>query len=229
MIGEAMSTVLFVVTAARTWTLSDGTAHPTGYWAEELLTPYRLLTEAGHTVAFATPDGLAPVADEASLGDDPAEVRSSLAAIAELQNPLRLEDVDLSRYDAVFYPGGHGPMEDLSHDATSGDLISRALDADLPLAMVCHGLAALLAATDEDGAAAAAGRRIAAFTDAEETQGGLADRAPWLLESALRERGIVVDAAEPWADHVVVDGSLVTGQNPQSSASVARALLERLA
>jgi putative intracellular protease/amidase len=229
MIGEAMSTVLFVVTAARTWTLSDGTAHPTGYWAEELLTPYRLLTEAGHTVVFATPEGLAPVADEASLGDDAAEVRSSLAAIGGLQRPLRLEDVDLSRYDAVFYPGGHGPMEDLSQDATSGGLISRALDADLPLAMVCHGLAALLAATGEDGAAAAAGRRIAAFTDAEEAQGGLADRAPWLLESALRERGIVVDVAEPWADHVVVDGSLVTGQNPQSSASVARALLERLA
>lgn len=223
-----MSTVLFVVTAARTWSLSDGTAHPTGYWAEELLTPYRLLTEAGHTVAFATPAGVAPVADEASLGDDADEVRKALAAIAGLSTPLRLEDVDLSTYDAVFYPGGHGPMEDLSQDATSGALISQALNADLPMALVCHGLAALLAATGDDGSAAAAGRRVAAFTDAEEIQAGLADRAPWLLESTLRARGIVVDAAEPWADHVVVDGNLITGQNPQSSGSVARALLDRL-
>lgn len=224
-----MSAVLFVVTAARTWTLSDGTAHPTGYWAEELLIPHRLLTEAGHTVAFATPGGVAPVADEASLGDEAEEIRSALAAIAGLSDPLRLEDVDLSTYDAVFYPGGHGPMEDLSRDAASGALISQALNADLPLALVCHGLAALLAATGEDGAAAAAGRRVAAFTDAEEIQAGLADRAPWLLESTLRERGIVVEAADPWSDHVVVDGNLVTGQNPQSSGSVARTLLERLA
>jgi putative intracellular protease/amidase len=229
MIGEAMSAVLFVVTAARTWTLSDGTAHPTGYWAEELLTPYRLLTEAGHTVAFATPGGVAPVADAASMGEDADEVRNALAAIDGLSNPLSLEDVDLSGYDAVFYPGGHGPMEDLSQDATSGALLEQALNTDLPVALVCHGLAALLAATGEDGTAAAAGRRVAAFTDAEETQAGLADRAPWLLESTLRERGIAVDAAEPWADHVVVDGNLVTGQNPQSSGSVARALLERLA
>lgn len=225
-----MSTVLFVVTAARHWTLSEGTAHPTGYWAEELLTPYRLLAEAGHAVVFATPGGIAPVADEGSLtGEKADELRAGLAAIPGLDAPLRLDEVDLSAYAAVFYPGGHGPMEDLSHDPVSGSLITRALDDGVPLAMVCHGLAALLPAAREDGTNAAAGRRVAAFTDAEETQGGLADRAPWLLESTLRARGVVVEAAEPWADHVVVDGDLITGQNPQSSGSVARALLEQLA
>lgn len=224
-----MSSVLFVVSAARTWTLSDGTAHPTGYWAEELLAPYRVLTAAGHAVAFATPGGLAPVADAASFGADEEDDRAALAAIAGLAAPLDLTRVDLSEYDAVFYPGGHAPMEDLAVDQDSGRLIVRALDAGLPIALVCHGVAALLAAARPDGTLAASGRRVAAFTDAEEIQAGLADRAPWLLESTLRERGVVVEAAEPWADHVVVDGDLVTGQNPQSSESVARALLQRLA
>lgn len=108
-------------------------------------------------------------------------------------------------------------MADLVTDAVSGALLAEALDAGTPTALVCHGLAALLAATREDGALAAAGRTVAAFTEAEERQAGLGERAPWLLETALRDRGVVVDAAEPWADHVVVDGPLVTGQNPQSS------------
>ncbi|MDY0910667.1 type 1 glutamine amidotransferase domain-containing protein [Microbacterium sp. CFBP9034] len=223
-----MSTVLFVVSAARTWTLSDGSAHPTGYWAEELLVPHRLLTAAGHDVIIATPGGVAPVADEGSIGDDDA-LREALALVPGITAPRVLADVDLADYDAVFYPGGHGPMQDLAHDEASGALIVRALDAGLPLALVCHGLAALLAATRADGSLAAAGRTVTAFTDAEEVQGGLADRAPWLLESTLRARGVIVDSAEPWADHVVADGDLLSGQNPQSSSSVARALLARLA
>lgn len=226
-----MSTVLFVVTSARTLTLSDGTAHPTGYWAEELFVPYRVLTEAGHRVEFASPGGAAPTADEASLGADEAEreqLRTALAGIDGLSAPLQMEEVDLERYDAVFYPGGHGPMADLARDAASGALITSALDAGLPLAVVCHGAAALLAAKRADGTLAAAGRTVAAFTDAEELQGGLGDRSPWLLESALRAGGVEVDAAEPWADHVVEDRSLISGQNPQSSKSVARVLLTRL-
>ncbi|WP_203135953.1 type 1 glutamine amidotransferase domain-containing protein [Microbacterium sp. JZ31] len=222
-----MSNVLFVVTGARSWTLSDGSTHPTGYWAEELLTPYRLLTEAGHDVVFASPDGVPPVADEGSLtGDDKA--RDAIAAIPDLQSPRRLDEVDLAEIDAVFYPGGHGPMEDLAVDATSGALLADALEADKPVALVCHGLAALLAARRTDGTLVAAGRTVTAFTDEEERQGGLAEKAPWLLETTLREQGVTVDTAEPWADHLVEDGNLVSGQNPQSSASVARALLRRL-
>jgi putative intracellular protease/amidase len=223
-----MSKVLFIVTAARAWTLSDGRAHPTGYWAEELLAPYRLLTDAGHEVSFATPAGVAPIADEASFADDSGAERSALAAIADLAAPFSLGDVDLSAYDAVFYPGGHGPMEDLARDAESGALITQLLDDRKPLALVCHGVAALLASKRSDGTLSAAGRRVTAFTDEEEAQAGLAARAPWLLESTLRAGGIVLENASPWADHVVVDGNLVTGQNPQSSASVARALLEQL-
>jgi len=224
-----MSAVLFVVSAARHLTLADGTAHATGFWAEELLTPYDVLSSAGHEITFATPGGLAPVADEGSLaGPEGDAARAALAAIPGLAAPQRLEDVDLSAFDAVFYPGGHGPMADLATDPVSGALIVRALDADLPLALVCHGLAGLLAATRADGTLASAGRTVTAFTDAEELQGGLGENSPWLLESALRERGVVVEAAEPWADFVVEDGALVTGQNPQSSASVAQALLAQL-
>ncbi|WP_282847638.1 type 1 glutamine amidotransferase domain-containing protein [Microbacterium oxydans] len=221
-----MSSVLFVVTAARTWTLTDGTAHPTGYWAEELLTPYRALRDAGHSVSFATPGGVAPVADAPSLSEGDAE---AIAAIDQLAAPLVLADVDPADYDAVYYPGGHGPMQDLAVDEDSAALITATLTAGRPLAAVCHGLAALLPARTAAGGSVVAGRRIAGFTDEEERIGGLADRAPFLLESELRSRGAEFDAAAPWTDHTVIDGQLITGQNPQSSASAARALVAALA
>ena len=135
-----MSTVLFVVTAARTWALTDGTAHPTGFWAEELLAPYRLLTDAGHDIAFATPGGVPPVVDVSSLADGDV---AAIAAIPALSTPLVLGDVDPAAYDAVYYPGGHGPMQDLAEDAASAALITATLAAGRPLAAVCHGLAAL--------------------------------------------------------------------------------------
>ncbi|MFS0894324.1 type 1 glutamine amidotransferase domain-containing protein [Microbacterium sp. 179-I 3D3 NHS] len=221
-----MATVLFVVSAARTWTLSDGTAHPTGYWAEELLTPYRMLTDAGHEVVFATPGGVSPVADAASLGDGGAD---AVAAIPALAAPLVLADVDASAYDAVYYPGGHGPMQDLATDADSAALIAATVEAGRPLAAVCHGLAALLPARTSAGEPLVAGRRLTGFTDEEERLGGLADRAPFLLETSLRDLGATVEVAQPWNDHTIVDGALITGQNPQSSASAAAALLAALA
>ena len=221
-----MSAVLFVVTGARAWTLTDGTEHPTGYWAEELLTPYRALRDAGHSVSFATPGGVAPVADAGSLTEGDAE---SIAAIDGLATPLVLADVDPSAYDAVYYPGGHGPMQDLAVDEDSAALITATLAAGRPLAAVCHGLAALLPARTAAGEPVVAGRRVTSFTDEEERLGGLADRAPFLLESELRARGAEVDIASPWSDHTVVDGLLITGQNPQSSASAAQALVAALA
>lgn len=220
-----MSTVLFVVTGARTWTLSDGTAHVTGFWAEELLAPYALLTEAGHDIAFATPGGVAPIADAGSLAEGDAE---AIARITALRTPLVLADVDPLAFDAVYYPGGHGPMQDLAVDADSARLIAATVAAGRPLAAVCHGLAALLPSRTSTGAPVLAGRRITGFSDEEERIGGLADRAPFLLETSLRELGADVEVAAPWSDHTVVDGLLITGQNPQSSASVAAALVTAL-
>lgn len=221
-----MSSVLFVVTGARTWILSDGTEHPTGYWAEELLTPYRLLTEAGHDVAFATPGGVVPVADASSLGAGDA---AAIAEIAGLAAPLTLADVDAEAYAAVYYPGGHGPMQDLAVDPNSAALIAATIAGGRALAAVCHGLAALLPARTAAGEPIAAGRRITGFSDEEERIGGLADRAPFLLEESLRSLGADVEVSAPWSDHTLVDGLLITGQNPQSSASAAAALVAALA
>jgi putative intracellular protease/amidase len=229
-----MSNVLFVVTGARHWTLSDGTQHPTGYWAEELVAPYRAFTGAGHEVAVATPGGVQPVVDEASLapdvngGQDGAdEMRAALTGIPQLESPLRLEDVDAAAYDAVFYPGGHGPMEDLAVDASSAAVLTSTLAAGKPLGIVCHAPAALLA-TGTDGASPFSGYRLTGFTNAEEAQAGLADKAPWLLQDRLVALGCDVVEGEPWAPNVVVDRSLYTGQNPASSGPLAERMLQDL-
>ncbi|MGW0465466.1 type 1 glutamine amidotransferase domain-containing protein [Streptomyces sp. NPDC003027] len=231
-----MSKILFVMTGADHWTLADGTKHPTGFWAEEVVAPYEAFKAAGHRIVVATPGGVVPTVDKGSLtaevngGQEGADkVARALAEIAELRDPIALEDVDVDEYAAVFYPGGHGPMEDLAVDRTSGRILTDALASGKPLAVVCHGPAALLAATTEDGTNAFAGYKVAAFTNAEETQGGLADRAEWLLETRLTEAGVDVRAGEPWAPHVVVDRNLVTGQNPASSAPLAAEVVKRLA
>ncbi|PKW11525.1 Putative intracellular protease/amidase [Streptomyces sp. 1222.5] len=230
-----MSKILFVMTGADRWTLADGTPHPTGFWAEEAVVPYRALKAAGHEVVVATPGGVVPPVDGASLaaevngGQEKAdELTRALEEMTELGTPVKLAEVDLADFAAVFYPGGHGPMEDLAVDAESGRLLVAALDSGRPLAVVCHGPAALLAAVRADGTNAFAGYRAAAFTNEEELQGGLAGRAAWLLQDRLTEAGVDVRAAEPWAPHVVVDRNLVTGQNPASSAAVAEELLKQL-
>jgi putative intracellular protease/amidase len=125
-----MSKILLVVTGADHWTLADGSKHPTGFWAEELVAPYEAFTAAGHEIVIATPGGVVPPLDQGSLapqfngGEEGAKkVADALASISEIQHPISLQDVDLDDYAAVFYPGGHGPMEDLAVDATSGKLL----------------------------------------------------------------------------------------------------------
>lgn len=231
-----MAKILFVMTGADRWTLADGTPRPTGFWAEEAVVPYEAFTGAGHEVVVATPGGVVPPVDEGSLaaevngGQENADrVAATLAAMDELRRPVKLSEVDLDAYDAVFYPGGHGPMEDLAVDADSGRLLSDALASGKPLGVVCHGPAALLAATGEDGSNAFAGYRLTGFTNAEETQAGLADKAKWLLQDRLVEFGADFQEGEPWAPHVVTDRNLVTGQNPASAGPLAAELLKRLA
>jgi putative intracellular protease/amidase len=230
-----MSKILFVMTGVDHWTLADGTKHPTGFWAEEAVAPYEAFKAAGHEIVVATPGGVVPVVDRGSLapevngGQEGADrIAAVLASMTEIENPIRLEDVRLDDYDAVFYPGGHGPMEDLAVNATSGGLLIDTLASGKPLGVVCHAPAALLAAEKSDGSNAFAGYRVAAFTNAEETQAGLAERAKWLLQTRLEEAGVDVRAGEPWAPNVVVDRNLITGQNPASSAPLAAELLKRL-
>ena len=169
-----MKRILFVVTAASKWTLKDGTEHPTGYWAEELAEPHRIFSEAGGGTEIATPGGVAPTLDELSLGVAGGlprrrrDMRSYLEGIqGSLDHPLALVDVNEADFDLVFYPGGHGPMEDLAFDADSGALLERRLGAGRPLALLCHAPAAVLAARSADGTNAFAGRRMTGLSNVE--------------------------------------------------------------
>ncbi|MGX1669211.1 type 1 glutamine amidotransferase domain-containing protein [Streptomyces sp. NPDC055400] len=231
-----MSKILFVLTGATHWTLADGTLHPTGFWAEEAVAPYEAFKAAGHDIVVATPGGVVPTVDKGSLapefngGQEGADqVAAALASFGELQHPVKLEDVNLDGYAAVFYPGGHGPMEDLSTDADSGRLLTLALETGKPLGIVCHAPAAMLAAIKGDGSNAFAGYKVTSFTNAEETQAGFADKAKWLLQDRLVNAGVDFQEGEPWAPKTVVDRNLVTGQNPSSAAPLAAELLKKLA
>lgn len=231
-----MPSVLFVLTGADHWTLNDGTAHPTGFWAEELAAPHRVFAQAGFDITIATPGGVAPTVDSGSLaaeangGQEQADaVASYLASIDEtLRIPARLEDVVPTSYDVVFYPGGHGPMEDLAVSEVSGRLLTSALDSGTQVGVLCHAPAALLPARREDGSWPFAGYRMTGFSNDEETQAGLAAKAPWLLEDRLVELGADYAAAEPWSVHTVHDRNLHTGQNPASSEQLAREILAAL-
>ncbi|WP_433566196.1 type 1 glutamine amidotransferase domain-containing protein [Nocardia sp. CA-151230] len=230
-----MAQILFVMTGVDHWTLADGTEHPTGFWAEEFAAPYEAFTAACHKIAVATPGGVVPTVDRASLtpeangGPERAQrITEILDSAIELQKPIHLADVRLAEYDAVFYPGGHGPMEDLAVNADSGRLLTAALASGKPLGVVCHAPAALLATADADGRSPFAGSRVAAFTNAEEAQAGFADKAKWLLQDRLIALGVDYREGEPFAPHIEVDRNLYTGQNPASSVPLAAELLKAL-
>jgi putative intracellular protease/amidase len=207
---------------------------PTGFWAEELAVPYYALVDAGARVDVASPLGGAVPVDPGSVkpkGGNDAAVERFLADAA-LQNALahtrRADAVDAAAYDAVFFPGGHGTMWDLPGDAGVRAAVETAFAGGKVVAAVCHGVAGLVAATRPDGAPLVQGMRINAFTDAEEAAVGLAGVVPFALESRLRELGARFEAAPMWQAFVVRDGRLITGQNPQSSALVAQAVIDAL-
>ncbi|GIH21433.1 type 1 glutamine amidotransferase domain-containing protein [Rugosimonospora africana] len=220
-----MTSVLIVLSSARVWTRTDGTQHPTGFWAEEFATPHRMLVDAGVDITVATPGGLVPVPDQKSLDTD--EIRGYLDGLsAVLSKPARLEDVDPADYDAVLIPGGHGPMQDLAVNPDIARVLAAMLpDPDKAVAALCHGLAAFLPAGAPDGSWLFRGRRMTSFNDEEERMAQLADHAPWLLETRLRQAGAEFETAAAWTSHVVVDGNLITGQNPASAEAVGEALL----
>jgi len=146
-----------------------------------------------------------------------------------LESPARLEDVDPAGYDAVFIPGGHGPMQDLAVNPDVARILAVMLPDDSKVvASLCHGPAAFLAAGDAEGNWLFKGRKLTAFTDDEEKQAGLANNAPWLLEDRLRAAGAVFEPGPAWASHVVVDGNLITAQNPASAEAAGKAILAKL-
>ncbi|MFF0454341.1 type 1 glutamine amidotransferase domain-containing protein [Nocardia africana] len=228
-----MPKVLFVISAADRWTLNDGEIHPSGYWAEEVAVPHRIFSEAGWDITIATPGGKAPTLDQLSLGIAGGmpwkrrDVKQYLDSIdSALAHPVALDTVDPDAFDVVFYPGGHGPMEDLAYDATSGALLTERLASGKPLALLCHAPAAILAATTPDGKSPFAGYRMTGLSNREELLNRFAKKAPWLLEDKLKETGVEYSKALiPLRPYVVVDRNLYTGQNPQSSEKLAQRLL----
>lgn len=231
-----MAKILFVITASDHWTLADGTRQPAGFWAEEALGPYQVFKEAGYEIVAATPGGVPPTADALSLspdfngGEEGAErMRTALRDATELAHPLRIEDVRIDDYAAVFYPGGWGPMEDLPADVESGKLLTEWLASGKPVSLVCHGPAALLATIGPDGTSPFTGYRLTGLSNAEEKQNGLADRAKWLLQDRLvGDLGADYRETEPFAPHIEVDRTLYTGQNPGSATPLAQEVLKAL-
>src|ERR1700734_3335282 len=223
--GPVTAKVLFIVSGATYWVLKDGTRYATGYWAEEFANPYKILTDAGHEVVVATPGGVTPNVDMMSLrpemvgGNQQAlELEAIIRSAEVMRRPLQLSDVRLEDYDAVYMPGGHGPMSDLAWDADCGRLLTAQLASGNPLFIVCHAPAAMLA-TRIHGVSPFKGYKVTGFANAEEEAVGLASRVTWLLETDLKEKiGVNFSSAKNWQPYMVEDRNLVTGQNPQSAA-----------
>ncbi|MEJ1195135.1 type 1 glutamine amidotransferase domain-containing protein [Pseudarthrobacter sp. CCNWLW207] len=232
-----MSRILMVVSAADSLELADGTQHPTGFWAEELVVAHRSLKASGADITIATPGGKKPTVDPGSLNPEIVGgegmvhefERYLLDIAAELETPAALTSVSVADFDAVVLPGGHGPMADLATDPDLGALLIEANDAGTIIAPFCHGPAGLLSATSKDGSFAFAGRQLTVFTDEEELTGGTGEYTPWLVATTLAERGAIVKSGPAWSSYVVRDGNLISGQNPQSSEAVAAQVIAALA
>jgi len=209
------------------------TGRRTGFWLEEFAAPYYAFKDAFAEVTLASPLGGQPPLDPAS--DDPASQTESIRrfkaddkAQAALAQTQKLSEVSASDYDAVFYPGGHGPLWDLAENAFSIGLIKSFLAEGKPVAAVCHAPGVLRHVKEADGSPLVKGKNVTGFSNTEETAAGLADVVPFLVEDMLKKNGGHYTKAGDWQSHFVVDGLLVTGQNPASSEATAQALLKLL-
>lgn len=210
------------------------TGKKTGFWLEEFAAPYYVLRDAGADITLASPKGGQPPIDPKS--DDPGtetpaikRFRGDPEAQKALANTVKLSTVPPDDFDAIFYPGGHGPLWDLASDQNSISLIEQLYREGKPVGAVCHGPAVLLAAKGPDGVPLVQGKRVTGFTNTEEEAVGLTQVVPFLLEDELKSLGAKYSRGADWSSHTEVDGHLVTGQNPASSEAAAKALLEVLA
>jgi putative intracellular protease/amidase len=207
------------------------TGRKTGFWLEELAAPYYTFKNAGANIVLASPKGGQPPLDPKS--NEPANqtdltrrFERDEKAVAELAATVRLDSVSAEDFDAVFYPGGHGPLWDLAEDATSIQLIQSFIAAGKPTALVCHAPGALRHVVAEEGKPLVEGKKVTGFTNSEEEAVGLTDVVPFLVEDMLKANGGTYSKVEDWAPYVVVDGLLITGQNPASSGPAAARMLE---
>ncbi len=206
------------------------TGKKTGFWLEEFAAPYYVFTDAGADVTLASPKGgqppLDPKSDDADAQtDDTRRFKGDDAAQRALASTVKLSDVKAGDFDAIFYPGGHGPLWDLAEDADSRRLIETFAKNGQPIGAVCHAPAVFRHTNGPDGKMLVAGKRVTGFTNSEEQAVGLTDVVPFLVEDMLKQNGGKYEKGADWGSYVVRDGMLVTGQNPASSAAAAKELL----
>ncbi|WP_116106061.1 type 1 glutamine amidotransferase domain-containing protein [Lewinella sp. IMCC34191] len=222
--------ILFVLTSHDK--LGD-TGKKTGFWIEEFAAPYYTLLDKGADITVATPaGGKAPIDPSSDTKDAQTEDTKRFKQDEQAQRVIattkKLSDVSASDFDAVFYPGGHGPLWDLSEDKTSVALIENFYAQDKPVAFVCHAPAALKNVKDPSGEPLVKGKQVTGFTNSEEEAVGLTDVVPFLVEDMLKKNGGIYSKADDWNVHVLTDGLLITGQNPASSEKVAEELYAAL-
>ncbi|MFJ5779822.1 type 1 glutamine amidotransferase domain-containing protein [Streptomyces sp. NPDC093094] len=203
----------------------------TGFWLEELAAPYYRFKEAGAQLVLASPRGGQPPLDPKSNESgfqtgDTRRFEADPEATKALANTVRLDSVSADDFDAVFYPGGHGPLWDLAEDTVSARLIETTLRSGKPVALVCHAPGVLQHTVDEDGTPLVRGKNVTGFANTEEEAVQLTDVVPFLVEDKLTELGGVYSKTDDWQPYVLKDGLLITGQNPASSAPAADALIE---
>ena len=209
------------------------TGKKTGFWLEELAAPYYTFVDAGAEVVLASPAGGQPPLDPKSNEPDAQtettkRFEADEVAMQALANTHKLSEVLNQDFDAVFYPGGHGPLWDLAKDQNSISLIEQTLQADKPVALVCHAPGVLREVKDAEGRSIVEGKTVTGFSNTEEDGVGLTDIVPFLVEDMLKEKGGKYSKSEDWQVYVQQDGLLITGQNPASSAATAEALLKLL-
>ncbi len=209
------------------------TGKKTGFWLEEFTTPYYVLKDGGAEVVLASPKGGQPPLDPKSDAPD-SQTESTerfdndAAAKKQLASTKKLSDVKAEDFDAVFYPGGHGPMWDMPDNPVSLALLETFVRTGKPVAAVCHAPAALVNVRDAKGEYLVKGRKVTGFSNTEEDAVELSKIVPFLLEDKLKERGGIYSKGADWGAYALVDGQLITGQNPASSQLVAEKLLAQI-
>ncbi|EMB50366.1 General stress protein 18 [Vibrio mimicus] len=222
--------VLIILTSHDTL---GNTGKKTGFWLEELAAPYYVFKDAGADIVLASPQGGQPPLDPKSnepafQTDDTHRFTADEQSKAQLAATVRLDSVNQADFDAVFYPGGHGPLWDLAEDKHSISLIEDFLAANKPVALVCHAPGVLRHVKKPDGRPLVEGKLVTGFTNTEEAAVELTDVVPFLVEDELKSKGGIFSRGNDWAPYVVDDGLLITGQNPASSTPVATLLLNHL-
>lgn len=225
-----MKKVLFVLTSHDQL---GNTGAKTGFWIEEFASPYYVLRDHGIHVDIASPKGGQPPIDPKSALPEfatPATARFNADVNTQeiLRNTIKLEGIHLTEYDGIFYPGGHGPMWDLSEDPNSITLIESFYRNNKPVAFVCHAPGALRHVKNVDGTPLVSNKTVTGFTNSEEDAVHLTNVVPFLVEDMLQENGGVYSKGPDWAPYAVSDGLLITGQNPASSEIVAQKLLDAI-